>query len=408
MVTCWQRFTISSRMFRRKALRGVWRGSEPKKMNPRLLIALALLAAPLCPQDSGPHLWAVSDSVRVNPVTGQIFEARPDLHKDYPAPDFRNGNSVWKPGSKTVSLKAARNEFVAFQVIVDSPSPASDVDTKFANLTGPNGAVIEGHNVAVFKEWYVEVRRATTGYERSSLGPGWYPDALMPRRPAGLHSGFPFSIPDLFNNIPDQRNQALWVDIYVPFERGAAPPGRYTGELAVSWKGGADSIHVALDVWDFVLPHENHLSGDIWNDSLREMPPEQELAYYQLARQHRFLPLVYGYRPKLKLHSSDVSLDWTEYDRRLAAYLDGSAFTSAHGYWGPGYGLPVDHADTSADQGRHVPVRPTTPPRIGPTNTRQMACTGSSVDHLLSGGAEYPEAVTEVTDKGKYPGGFSR
>ena len=44
------------------------------------------------------------------------------------------------------------------------------------------------------------------------------------------------------------------------------------------------------------------------------MPPEQELAYYQLARQHRFLPLVYGYRPKLKLNGPNVSLDWTEYD----------------------------------------------------------------------------------------------
>ena len=225
-------------------------------------MAAALLASPLCPQDSGPHLWAVSDSVRVirlpdryskfGPISTRITRRR-----------FCDGNSVWKPGSKTVSLQAGRNEFVAFQVIVDSSGPAGDVDTKASTLTGPNGAVIQGHNVAVFKEWYVQVRRATTGYERSSLGPGWYPDALMPRRPPGLHSGFPASIPDLFNNIPNQRNQALWVDIYVPFERGQLPPGRYTGELAVSWKGGADTIHVMLDVWDFALPLENHLTGDM-------------------------------------------------------------------------------------------------------------------------------------------------
>ncbi len=62
-----------------------------------------------------------------------------------------------------------------------------------------------------------------------------------------------------------------------------------------------------------------------------------------LARQHRFLPLIYAYRPKIKICGSNVSLDWTEYDRRLAPYLDGSAFTSAHGYWGPGYGRPIDH-----------------------------------------------------------------
>jgi hypothetical protein len=36
------------------------------------------------------------------------------------------------------------------------------------------------------------------------------------------------------------------------------------------------------------------------------------------------------------------SLDWSDYDRRLSPDLDGSAFTGARGYWGPGYGLP-DH-----------------------------------------------------------------
>ena len=76
---------------------------------------------------------------------------------------------------------------------------------------------------------------------------------------------------------------------------------------------------------------------------MREMPPTEEMAYYQLARQHRFLPLIYAYRPKLKVDGAQVSLDWTEYDKRLAPYLDGSAFTAEHGYWGPGYGLPIDH-----------------------------------------------------------------
>ena len=38
-----------------------------------------------------------------------------------------------------------------------------------------------------------------------------------------------------------------------------------------------------------------------------------------------------------------MTLDWTEFDRRLGPYLDGSAFTAARGYWGPGYGLPLDH-----------------------------------------------------------------
>jgi hypothetical protein len=165
----------------------------------------------------------------------------------------------------------------------------------------------------------------------------------MPKRPASLNTGFPFSIPDLYNNIPGQKNHAIWIDIYIPYDPSAAPPGRYTGKLALRWKGGADSINIVLDVWNFALPHESHLKGDIWNNSMRQMPPEQELLYYQVARQHRFHPLVYAYRPKLSVSGAKVSLDWTEYDERISRYLDGSAFTEKHGYWGPGYGIPVSH-----------------------------------------------------------------
>ena len=110
----------------------------------------------------------------------------------------------------------------------------------------------------------------------------------MPQRHTELFSSFPFSIPDLYNDIPGQKNQTLWIDLFVPNERNTAPPGRYTGDLEISWKDGRDSIKVALDVWDFALPQENHLAGDIWNGSMREMPPDEELAYYQVARQHRF------------------------------------------------------------------------------------------------------------------------
>ncbi len=312
------------------------------------IFATALFAGTLGAQPAAVHLWAVSDGVRVNPVTGKVYEQRSDIHKDYPEGDFQLSNSVWQASVKTISLKAARNEFVAFQVIVDASMPADsgpikDVTVHFSGLDGPHGVRIEGNFAAVFKEWYIHVNRATTGYERSSLGPGWYPDALLPARQSHLYSGFPFSIPDLYNNIAGQRNQAIWVDIFVPDDRDAVPPGRYTGDLEVCWSGGRDALHVALEIWDFALPQENHIPGDIWNNSMREMPADEELAYYQLARQHRFLPLVYAYRPKAKLSHDSVSLDWTEYDRRVAPYLDGSAFTKARGYWGPGYGLPIDH-----------------------------------------------------------------
>ncbi|HUS06902.1 MAG TPA: hypothetical protein VMZ52_11420, partial [Bryobacteraceae bacterium] len=299
-------------------------------MRSALLLIFLLAAAKQAPcADSGTRIWAVGDGVRVNPVTGRLFEARPDIHKDYPSGDPRPGNSIWNAGTKTVSLRAGRNEFAAFQVIVETDSQLKDADVRISALKGPGGAVIERKYISVFKEWYVNARNPTSGYERSSLGPGWYPDALMPERRVKLFSGFPFSIPDVYNNIAGQKNQGIWIDLFVPYDRVSAPPGRYSGEIAVSWAGGSQSLQVALDVWDFALPQESHLPGDIWNGSMRNMQPKEELAYYQLARQHRFTPLIYAYRPGLSVNGSKVALDWTAFDRRLTPYLDGSAFTSA-------------------------------------------------------------------------------
>jgi hypothetical protein len=299
-------------------------------MHLRLLAVLCLAGLPAW---GDVRVWAVSDGVRVNPVTGALLEARPDIHPDYPRGDFRRRNLVWDADTRTVTLHAARNEFTAFQVIVETDQPVDEVDASISGLP----------HAAIFKEWYVQVRRPSTGYEKLSLGPAWYPDALMPYRRSGLNSGFPFSIPDLHNNIAGQKNHALWVDVYVPFERTAAPPGTRRGAMKVTWKGGEAILNVALEVWDFALPQESHLPGDVWNGSLRTMPPEEELAYYQLAREHRFTPLIYAYRPKLRIENGKAALDWSEFDARLARYLDGAAFTERYGYRGPGYGLPLDH-----------------------------------------------------------------
>jgi hypothetical protein len=298
-------------------------------------------------------LWAVSDGVRVNPVTGNLMESRTNIHKDYPAGDSSAGNSVWDATTKRVSLVSARNEFASFQLIIEASQPASDVDVSFSEVRHSSGRKIDGKYLQLFKEWYVPVRRPSTGYEATSLGPGWYADALLPKRRANLSSGFPFTIPDLYNNISEQKNQAVWVDIFVPYEREAVPPGEYTGSIDVTWKGGKDSLQVLLSVWDFALPQESHLPGDIWNGSMKNMPADEELRYYQLAAQHRFLPLVYAYRPKLSINAGKPKLDWTEYDRRLSPYIDGSAFSQERGYWGPGYGVPLHHVMLPFDIEKH-------------------------------------------------------
>ncbi len=312
-------------------------------------------------------VWAVGDGVRVDPQTGRLIEQRPDIHEDYPGGNYRARNSVWDGTSRTISLEAARNEFVAFQLILEAQHAVTGVDVEITPLRHLAGREISGQFLALFKEWYVRVRRPSTGYEMLSLGPAWYPDALMPKRRSGLRSGFPFSIPDIHNNIPDQKNHAVWVDVYVPRD---AEAGNYEGRVEVRWHGGKTTLRLRLEVWPFALPDRFSLRGDIYNGSLRRMAPEQELLYYQLAKQHRFEPGVYAYRPELRLEGTKVALDWTEYDARVGKYLDGSAFTERYGYWGPGYGEPLEHILLPFDCERgdnRARAWPMAQPAAGPT-----------------------------------------
>jgi len=296
----------------------------------------------------------------VSPVTGHYQEDRPDIHADYPTGDYRARNAVWDGATRRVSLHAARNESVAFQLVVEATHPVAGIEVSLGALCGPDGRQICGRNIALFRAWSAHVTQASSGYQDTSLGPGWYPDALVP-----VPKGEPavFDIPDGEGRIgPDQRNQSVWVDIYVPRDRGGAPPGIYRGELSVGWPDGSQSIDLSLAVWDFSLPDETHCRGDIYNRTLLKMDDEQELGYYHMAHQHRFHPGVPAYRPNIQVDGKNVSLDWTSYDGRLRKYFDGSAFTDAEGYWGPGYATPIPHIllpfdiDKGGKRGRAWPV----------------------------------------------------
>lgn len=285
-------------------------------------------------------LWATNDGVRVSPETGRYLEDRTDIHSDYPTGDYRARNAVWDTAGR-VTIHGARNEFVAFQLVIEADEPTRGIRVQLESLTGPGGAQIAGPHIALFKAWAIRVAQPSAGYEDTSLGPAWYPDALVPG-PSG--EALIFDIPDADNAIgASQRNQTVWVDIYVPRERSEAPPGTYRGALRVEHPGGSREVEVELTVWDFALPDEIHCRGDIYNNSLARMDPEMELRYYQMCRRHGFDPGVYRYIPPLKVEATQVRIDWTHYDTRLRKYLDGSAFTEAHGYWGRGRNVPLDH-----------------------------------------------------------------
>ncbi|MBN1808355.1 MAG: hypothetical protein JW909_04755 [Planctomycetes bacterium] len=285
------------------------------------------------PKQGALVLWAVPDTAQVDPVSGASFERSDD----------RRGNTVWDPASSTVHLKSARNEVVAFQLVLEPASgAASSISVRPGDLSGP--AVIPASNIDLFRTWYVKCDDGK-----------YHPDPCVPLDGA-------LDIPWTANAVPGQKNQSVWVDIAVPKN---AAPGTYSGALTVS--SGTDSfpVSIELDVWPFALPdfpsyvlELNAYSGIGKGLPVRRDSPEYarlELAYHQLGHKHRqtlnVLPYSQSgnlgaddYVPQLSGAGASVKVSsWDAWDRRFGGYFDGSAFTPANGYSGIWTGTPVTH-----------------------------------------------------------------
>src|SRR4029077_7039578 len=101
---------------------------------------LATVALMLCGgAQAGVRVWAVGDSFRIDPTSGKAFEANALVFPDSPGGNYRESNLLWDGARKRISLKAARNEIVSFQVIVErtTDAPLTGVDLRFSDLTGP-------------------------------------------------------------------------------------------------------------------------------------------------------------------------------------------------------------------------------------------------------------------------------
>ncbi|CBE67316.1 MAG: DUF4091 domain-containing protein [Candidatus Methylomirabilis oxygeniifera] len=147
--------------------------------------------------------------------------------------------------STEATIKAARNEYEGFQVIVKAPSDTalSNVTATASDLTGPTG-VIASSNITLYREAYILV---TTSSPASPYPTGWWPDPLIPfKHPeTGANLGQPFTV-DAGRNVP------IYVEVYVP---AGTPAGTYTGGIQVSVSGGASiPIPISLTVWNFSLP----------------------------------------------------------------------------------------------------------------------------------------------------------
>jgi len=313
------------------------------------LLAVACLAS--CgTMEAAMRIWVVDDGVRIDPRTGQAFEDS----QIYPEglrikPGCRDSNWVFNGGKRQVSLAGARNEVLAFQLQIESEKPLANVNVAISDLKGRVRFPAK-ENIRLFKEWYVEVKQPSHGGATpvgfDCLGPGWYPDALIPLdERVKPEFGMPFDVPDRTNAVPDQKVQAVWVDVHIPRDQ---EPGVYGGTMRVTARQGDrlldESLSLNVEVFSFALPEENHLGislNDYGSISPGRMPKEKLWAYYHICHCHRCVLDVLYNAPKVSGTGDALELDWGDYDAAFGPLFDGTAFTARHGYRGPGEGVPV-------------------------------------------------------------------
>ncbi|NIM93165.1 MAG: DUF4091 domain-containing protein [Anaerolineales bacterium] len=280
------------------------------------------------------RVWAVDDGEKVK---------QGDLN--HPQASGEN-NVVWD--GERIRIYGARNEVVAFQLILQAGSSGSEgVNIQISDLrkgayaipgseSGPLDPYdYRGRYVELFTEHYLQIdepSRGGTAWSRwaapSAYYLGWVPDALIPfAAPPGM-GGAPFDIrPNL--------NQGVWVDIWIPRD---APKGVLTADVIISESGEVTyKVPLELEVYDFSLPDETHFQsmfaiepGDIGRRHSVEFDTNEyyeiETRYHQMAHRHRF-DIVESVR------------NLSQMRRYHNKYLSGLLYTAKYGYAGPGEGI---------------------------------------------------------------------
>lgn len=284
------------------------------------LAVLALCAATRA-EAGVARVWAVNDGEKIE---------RDDLKSEFAA-----GNSAWD--GKRIRIFGARNEIVAFQVVVEADakgiqalgvslpelSLGSSRIAYAAPAADPTDTVARPIQIAT--ENYMNVTETTKAEwawkPGSPAAPkdtlGWKPVQLVPENAKAGRGGLPIAV------APSQ-NQALWIEIYTGRER---PAGTYKGTLTVTADGARRALPVELEVLDFALSDTNTLDAMVYYE-----PDQPELyqgrnldpAYDRFAHRQR-VEFVHGY--------DEASV------RAHLGRFDGTDFTKAKGYEGPGEGV---------------------------------------------------------------------
>lgn len=276
----------------------------------------------------------------------------------------------WDPVNGPIDLEAGRNESAAFQVVL--AGAPGDYRILLSEWRSP-GSATPAVQTTLYRENYILSRLGREKYcpdplTRIENGAVLaLPDLATFRPPAtsrpasnpAIEIGPPASAPTSSATSQPTRNkvvQTIWVDLAIP--RGAAI-GQWKSRLIVTRNGMAMlDMPVLLNVVEPTLPDElsylvslqtrqfpfaafggtDASSSAAWAllDQLHRAAHAQRLTLVPIPYANDGRPLP-GFAPKVgESLSSDgaLAIDWADWDRRFARWLDGSAFR----------GLPRDGA----------------------------------------------------------------
>ena len=267
------------------------------------------------------RVWAVNDGEKVE------RDAR-----NHPA---SARNAAWD--GRAVHVFGARNEVIAFQVIVEADGRGvRELSLRLPSLTSGSDRIAYqqpaadptdsvGRPIQIFAANYMLVTtpsHASWVFRRGSPAAppdptGWKPVQLVPENARAGKGGFPLAI-------RPNENQAIWIEVYVDRARTA---GVYKGTIELRADGAQRTVPIELEVFDFTLPDENSMHAMLYYSS--DQPRlyhgrDLDAAYHRFAHRHR-VELVHAY---------DETRLQAAWDR-----FSGADFTRDRKYEGPGSGI---------------------------------------------------------------------
>jgi hypothetical protein len=290
-----------------------------KKACVLLTVALGLCAAP---SEAGVRrIWAVSDGEKIERTA-----------HDHP---LGARNAIWN--GRVVRTFGARNEVVAFQVIVEAdgrgvralslglPALVSGRDRIGYRPPAQDPTDYVDRPIEIFAVHYMNVAmpsHASWVYDRDSPAAppdptGWKPVQLVPENARRDRGGLPISI-------PPNANQAIWIEVYIGRTRDA---GTYRGTIEILADGRRRNVPIELEVFGFTLPDENSMNAMLYYSSdqpERYQGRNLDAAYHRLAHRHR-VELVHAY------NEQTLQAAWSRFS--------GADFTRDQHYEGPGEGV---------------------------------------------------------------------